>query len=242
MGDESKDLVLRQDQALIERLATNPDVDVEKLNRILDMQERVIDKQNEQLYNAAMVQAQANMPVVGKDKDNTQTQSKYSSYEAILGATQPIYTAEGLGVSFYEEDSVVENHVRFCADVMHESGYTKKRHVDIPLDSAGIKGTINKTGPHAKVSSISYGRSVLMKMIFNIPTGDDDDGNGAGSQLITEDQENELHSMIIDNDLGEKYIPIFCKFCKVESLRDIKSKSFGRAKSSLNSVIAQVKK
>jgi len=246
MGTETKEIaVTNQEQhiALIERLATNPDVDVDKLQKIMDMQEQANDKAAQQAFNAAMVQAQKNMPVVIADKYNDQTKSKYPSYKALLRATQPVYTAEGFSVSFYEEDIAGDDLVRICADIMHEVGHTIKRHVDIPLDNQGIKGSINKTGTHAKGSSISYGRSYLMKMIFNIPTGDDDDGNAAGSQLITEEQENKLLAMIDENglDTGNYKANLF-KYLKVSSLDLLPAIKFNMAKIAINTAIKSQQK
>jgi hypothetical protein len=248
MTDENKgtDVIVSPtaNMDLIERLVSNPDVDVEKLQKVLDMQEHAMDKAAQRDFNAAMVVAQKNMPIVGKDKNNNQTQSKYSSYEAILKATKPVYTAAGFSVSFYEEDAKSEGEIRVCADIMHEGGCTVKRHVDIPLDNAGIAGKVNKTNTHAKGSSISYGRSYLIKMIFNIPTGDEDDGNGAGCQYITEEQENKLLSMIDDNDLDANgtYKTQLFKYLKVDSLAILPAKAFNKAKMAINAAIKSQEK
>jgi hypothetical protein len=245
-GEKGKEVVVTTtaDMDLVERLVSNPDVDVEKLQKVLDMQEHAMDKAAQRDFNAAMVVAQKNMPIVGKDKNNTQTKSKYSSYEAILKATQPVYTAAGFSVSFYEEDAKADGEIRVCADIMHEGGCTVKRHIDIPIDNAGIAGKVNKTATHAKGSSISYGRSYLIKMIFNIPTGDDDDGNGAGCQYITEDQENELLAMVDDNKLNanDKYMAQLLKYLKVDSLDLLPAKDFKKAKVAINAAIKSQEK
>ena len=109
----------------IERLATNPEVDVDKIQRIMDMQEHILDRNAKQAFNAAMVQAQAEMPVVPLDLKNTQTNSRYSSYKIILKYTKPVYTKAGFSVSMYEGDTKKESNIRVCADVMHAEGHTK---------------------------------------------------------------------------------------------------------------------
>ncbi len=177
---ETRD-VARQTQdpffSMIERLASRPDIDVTKIEKLIDMNERIIDKQAEQAFNASMVIAQKNMKAIPKDKFNTQTNSPYSSHETILKYGAPIYTAEGFSLTFYEGDSPKENKIRTMCDVLHEQGHTKTRHIDLSLDKAGIKGSVNKTPIHAEGSTFSYGRRYLTCMIFNIPTGDDNDGN-----------------------------------------------------------------
>lgn len=198
--------VVQQDGflAVIERLSAMPDIPVDKIKQLFEMQEAALDRAAKQEFNAAMTRAQGNMPIVPKDKKNNQTNSRYSSYEMILKHTQPVYTAEGFSLTMYEGmntqkseqfPSVPEGNARTYADVMHSAGWSKTFYIDMPIDDKGIKGTVNKTGPHAKKSSLSYGRSSLACLIFNIPTGDGDDGNaaGAGSQkFITLEQVEEL--------------------------------------------------
>jgi hypothetical protein len=58
----------------------------------------------------------------------------------------------------------------------------------MPVDGKGAKGNDVMTKTHAFGSGASYGMRYLLKMIFNVAVGeDDDDGNGAAMQ-ITEAQ------------------------------------------------------
>lgn len=223
--------------SVIERLASNPDVDVAKIEKFLDMQERIVDKNAKQAFNAAMCRAQGRMPVIPEDKTNQQTNSKYSAYETVLKHAKPIYTKEGFAVMFYEGTAARDGDVRIYADVMHCEGHTENRWVDVPLDIAGIKGNQNKTGTHAKGSSISYGRNYLIRMIFNIGTGEDDNGNAAGSKFITDEQYNELHSMFTDNGLSEQVKADFLKWAKAESIETILASHFAKVKSGLQAKI-----
>lgn len=218
--------------SLVERLATNPDVDVNKLKQILEMQEHILDKNAEQAFNAAMVQAQRQMPLVPRDKKNQQTNSKYSAYETILKHCKPVYTKNGFSILFYEGDARRENEIRIMADIMHEQGHTKTRYVDVPIDSTGIQGKVNKTATHAKGSSVSYGRSYLLRMIFNVPTGDDDDGNAAsGLQRISDEQFATINNMVKQHNVDLK---LFLDFMGVESLEEIPKSQFQKAVAALN--------
>ena len=194
--EESKDLEKFEERAVvvsdppkrqndflstIERLASNPDVDVQKIKQIVEIQEGILDRESEQMFNSDMVLAQNEMPIVPADLKNTQTNSQYPAYKTILKHCKQIYTKYGFSVMFYEGKATLDSDVRVCADVMHRAGCTKERFTDVALDNVGIKGSVNKTTPHAKKSSISYGKSTLLCMIFNIASGSDDDGNTAGS-------------------------------------------------------------
>ena len=174
---------------LLEKMILNPDVPADKLKVVLDMQENNLNRSAKVAYSVGMGQVQEQLQVVPEDKINDQTHSTYSSYKILMAYVKPFYIEGGFALTFYEEDATVENEIRVCVDVIHKGGYTKHYHTDIPLDDRGIKGTVNKTRPHAKGSSISYGRSYLIKMIFNLSTGeaDDSDGNGAGGSLGASD-------------------------------------------------------
>jgi len=206
----------------------------------MDMQERALDRNAKQEFNIAMVRVQKNIPEVPRDKINqgTKPPSPYSSYEMIMKHCKPVYTAEGFAISIYEGTHIEEKQfppiadgdVRIFGDVMHEGGWSKTHYVDIPLDDKGPQGTKNKTLPHAKKSSLSYGRNALMCMILNIPTGDGDDGNAAGGQVQTEYINDQQYSSLLDmmNEVGadEKR---FCKFLKVNSLTDLPASRFDEA-------------
>ena len=178
-----KELVKAENQntGIIEsigRMAINPDVDVEKIGKLLDMQERVIDKQSKLEYNQAMAQCQADMPTVIKDTINQQTKSRYAQFETVLITTKPTYTANGFSISFGTDQSPLEHHIRVTCTVMHSGGHSENVFADLPLDIAGIKGNENKTKMHAMGSTFSYGKRYLFCMVFNIAIAEEDkDGN-----------------------------------------------------------------
>jgi hypothetical protein len=188
---------------LIKVLATNAAVNPETIKHLVDLQKVESAGAAKKAFNAAMARVQHAMPMVLTDRENTQTKSRYASYEQLLKYAKPIYAPEGFSLSFSEEKADIEGEIRTSVDIMHEGGYSKTRYIDFPLDNKGIYGKVNKTGPHAKASSFSYGRSYLMKMIFNIPTGDSDDGNGA-SQKANKDQLNDIAYMQKKNNISTK--------------------------------------
>ena len=53
--------------SVIERLATNPEADIEKLERMLLMQERILDRQAQQEYSNALAQLQGELPEAERD-------------------------------------------------------------------------------------------------------------------------------------------------------------------------------
>jgi uncharacterized protein YjbJ (UPF0337 family) len=172
---------------MIQRAAADPTVDVSKMERLMQMHERFVDRQSSAAFNSAMVRAQAEIGPVFRDKFNAQTNSAYAALESIDGKIAPVYTSHGFSLSFGTGDSPLAGHIRIVCDCMHDAGHTKQYHVDLPIDSMGIKGSVNKTGVHAAGSTYSYARRYLTMMIFNVVmTNEDNDGNNGAEEPIQE--------------------------------------------------------
>ncbi len=164
--------------ATFERLAKDPNVDVEKLERLMAMHERLLARGAQEQFNIAMTAAQTDMRPVAADANNPQTKSRYASYGALDHALRPIYTRHGFGLSFDTGDSPLGEHVRVLCYVSHVAGHSRTYHVDMPADGKGAKGGDVMTKTHAVGAAMSYGMRYLLKMVFNVAVGEDDrDGN-----------------------------------------------------------------
>ena len=73
---------------VIERAALNPDVDIDKMERLLQMQERVMDRQAMMAYSAAMAAMQTELPSI---EERGQTNNGcYATLEDIVDTVRPI--------------------------------------------------------------------------------------------------------------------------------------------------------
>jgi len=162
--------------------------DLAQLEKLLALKERFEANEAKKVFASSFAIVQANIASVAKTKSNPQTHSKYAGLDGIIESAKPIYTKEGFSIIFYEGQSTAEGCIRICSDVLHTAGHKETYYYDVPLDGVGIKGNANMTKIHGKASSTSYGRRYLMCMIWNIPTGDDDDGNAAGKPAVSQPQ------------------------------------------------------
>lgn len=168
---------------MFERLARDPNASVDKIERLMALWERTELRRAEAAFNAAMSEAQREMRPVAADATNPQTHSRYASYEALDEALRPIYTQHGFALSFNTGDAPQPDYVRVLCDVTHIGGFAKPYRADMPADGKGAKGGDVMTKTHAVGSAMSYGMRYLLKMIFNVAVGDDDDdGNRAGKK------------------------------------------------------------
>lgn len=165
---------------MIERAASDPRVDIDKMDRLLQMKERRDAKQARDEFDAAMADAQEAMRAISPDANNSQTRSKYATYAALDHAVRPIYARHGFALSFNTGDAPTPAEVRLLCVVSHRGGHRQDYKIDMPADGKGAKGGDVMTRTHATGAAASYGQRYLLKLIFNLAVGDvDDDGNGA---------------------------------------------------------------
>lgn len=168
---------------VIERAARDPNVDIDKLERLLQLQERMQERQATGDFDNAMADAQEQMRQVRADANNPQTRSKYASYSQLDAALRPVYSRHGFAISF-DTEPAAENYVRVVGRVSHRGGHRQRYQIDMPADGKGAKGNDVMTKTHATGSAVTYGKRYLLCMIFNVAIGNgtDDDGNAAGGR------------------------------------------------------------
>jgi hypothetical protein len=218
--------------SMIERAASDQRVDVDKLERLMAMRERMEAKQAETAFNVAMKDAQSEMRPISANALNPQTKSKYATYAKLDSELRPIYTKHGFSLSFDEDDSPKPDHVRVVCYVAHEAGHTRTYRKDMPADGKGAKGGDVMTKTHATGAAASYGARYLLKGIFNIAVGEDDrDGNAPRDErTLSEEQVMELRELIEAVGADESR---FKAHIQVAHLSDILASKFSDAKALL---------
>ena len=189
--------------------AADPRMDVEKVERLYAMLKEMMQREAEAAFNDAMARAQEKMEPIIRDRRNEHTKSWYATLAAINEVITPIHTAEGLSVTYdsykpeFDKDGKEINPPRegwfrtigICA---HKGGFSRRYHIDLPLDDAGKDGTKNKTGVQAMGSTNAYARRYLKTMIFDLSTADDDDGNGGGTDSRMDEKKIADHLAALD--------------------------------------------
>jgi hypothetical protein len=240
MPKEDKEIVVSQGNAPAQliRQALSSGADLDKLNGLLDLQLKWEANEARKAYVEAMAKFKADPPEINKDQSVSfnNTSYKHASLANVTSKINSALSEHGLSASW--STSQDGKGISVTCTITHDMGHSESTTLTADADDSGKKNKIQAIG-----STVTYLERYTILALTGLATHEaEDDGRGSEVEYITEEQENELHSMIIDNELGEKYIPTFCKFCKVESLSEIEAKNFNKAKASLNSVIAQVKK
>lgn len=214
--------------AIITRAATDPSVDVEKIERLSGVYERMMSRNAEQAFNEAMKAAQIEMPRILRDAKNGSTNSRYARLETITREINPVVTKHGFSMSFGTDDSTLAGHYRVTCHVSHTAGHSRDYHVDVPADIAGAKGNQNKTATHGFGSTMSYGRRYLTLLIFNISlVNEDDDARAATSgEVVTQAQIDKLREF-----LDAKGAPLagFLKWARIDRIEDLPAAFYEQA-------------
>ena len=216
--------------SVIERAASNPDVDVTKMQALLDMQLKVMDKQAEIEFNDAMARMQQDIPVIRKngkieftDKNGQIQSHPFAKYEDIDRAIRPLLLREGFSLAFTTDWS--EAGAQVTGILRHKSGHTQEAKTRLPLDTSGSKNNLQAMG-----STISYAQRYLVKMLLNIVAeGEDDDGVRFDTISLTDAAE--IDQLVKETKADKAK---FLKFMGVSDVRDIRTTDLKKARNALN--------
>jgi len=186
---------------MIEKVCMNPEMDVEKLERMLDMQERILDKQSQQQFQIDMALMQADLPVIEKNgninaklKNGVVMSTKFAKFEDINRAVLPVL--QKYGFSFTFETQQAQGYVNVIGVLRHKSGHKESTQLQIPLDATGSKNAVQAVG-----SSVSYGKRYVMSALLNITTTDDDDDGQSAVPAI----DLFAHNMVVQKHIDTIY-------------------------------------
>lgn len=203
---------------VIARAAADPNTDVDKLERLLAMQERVLEREAEQAFNAALRAAQDEIRPILKNKENTSTKSTYADLEAVSDAIDPVFRSHGFSSSFGTADCPLEGHYRVTCRLSHTGGAHRDYQADVPADTMGMKGTQNKTATHGFGSALSYGRRYLKLLIADVSTTDDDGRAASHGGVINKEQAKVLYELADAVSADKQKL---CAHLKVDALSEL---------------------
>jgi len=176
---ETNDSVL----STISRAASDPSVDVVKLEKLLEMHERLQDKAAEKQFNAGMAQMQCEIPTVFEGAINLHTGNSYATLDDITRTIKPIMQQHGFAITFKVENA--EKAIEVTGILMHRGGHREQTTMRLPLDVGKGRNDVQSVG-----SSTTYGKRYVMCALLNITTSDaqDDDAQTADGSDSAEDR------------------------------------------------------
>jgi hypothetical protein len=217
--------------SIIAKAASDPNTDVVKLEKLMDMQERVLNRNARMAFASALSAMQSEMPVIDENgaivhKEGEKPRSKYALFEDINDAVKPILQTHGFAITFRikQLDAMIE----ITAVLSHREGHSEETSMRMPADSSGSKNTVQAMG-----STVSYGKRYTMMALLNITSrakGDRDD-DGAATGMIDIDQAVIIDKLIADTKADKK---AFLAYFKIDDVRKLKNSDHQVALDMLN--------
>lgn len=224
--------------SMIERAARDPAVDLDRMERLFQMRERMVADQSRVAYLRALADLQAEMPtieklgVINKNEKNEQGQktggqvamTKYAKWEDVVEGITPWLYKHGFSLSFRIAQPSADR-IAVTGVLGHREGHQQETTMALPIDSSGAKNNVQGWG-----SSVSYAKRYTAFALLNISArGEDDDGKSAGSSAkptLTEEQAKKITRLVGDTEAPTEVGKIILQQCKVETFADIPADRF----------------
>ena len=219
-------------------MASNPDFDVEKLEKLMDLQEREMARLALVAFNQSFAEMQSKIPTVAKSKKGGD--SNYATLEDVVEITRPILNEYGFSTYFDTKTDISNNrevkdkygnvnviydgNVIVEAILLHKMGHQIKTSLIVPFDFSGSK---KMNTAQAMGSAVSYGKRYSLCALLNIATRDDNDAQtsnvyahktitGAQARRLQSkyDQLNDENKLSFDNWLTTDF--------GIDSIQDVK--------------------
>ena len=163
--------------AVISRAASDPNTDVDKMERLMGMYERIEAKRAVAAYQADLAEMQEALPSIG-ERGNAANRYTYALWEDINAAVKPILKRFGFALSFRTDCQ--KDAISVTGVLTHKDGHREETTISLPADSSG-----NKNAVQAVASSVSYGKRYTAGALLNLTShGEDDDAFAAGAEPV----------------------------------------------------------
>ncbi len=210
--------------SMIERASRDPNVDVEKFERLMLMKERVEKEAARKAFNAAIAAAKNEMPQIVRNAEG-HNRMRYADFSAIARAVDPILAKHGLSYRF-RTNQPDKATVSVTCIISHVDGFFEENTLSGGPDKSGSKNDIQAVG-----STLQYLQRYSLVGGLGLATTKDDDGQAASmGGGLSEDQLLKLRDMI--ESVGADEVK-FARHMKVERLSEIAASGFDAAMKAL---------
>lgn len=216
--------------ATLLNIAVEKGADIEKLEKLMDLQLRWESNQARKAYTEAMTAFKANPPDIGKDKHvRFQTQKGVTEYNhaTLANVTEKINMAlstHGLSASWVTKQ--VEKAITVTCRITHILGHYEETSLTASPDDSGGKNAIQAIG-----STVSYLQRYTILALTGLATRDmDDDTVSQTVEYIDDKQKSQIMDFIDSKKIDTAK---FLKYMACESIETIPAEAFNKAIASL---------
>ena len=206
--------------ALIERAARDPTVDVEKMQQLFGLRERLDTQRASIAFAEAFADLGPDLPVIDRNgqiviyskKDRTEEgvregaepiqRTRYATLDDLLEALREPLAKHGFSIRFAHE-AIADGRMTTTAILRHRLGHQEKATTPpMKHDATGSKNDAQGVG-----SALTYGRRYALMALLPItshsPLDADDDGRASGMAIIDADQLALLQQLLTETKSDE---------------------------------------
>ena len=191
--------------------AVSQGADIDKLTKLLDLQERWQKSEAKRAFDEAKAKFSAFAIQVTKDKINKQYDSKYTSLGNLVNIVTPFLAQCELNARWEIDQS---NGIMVTCVLAHKAGHAEKAAMIVPPDTSGAKNVIQQIK-----SSITYAKACTFESVCGLASTDanlDDDGNSLSNQKVAENVKR-----IMDAKTGDQLKAVFKEvYLEAEEAKD----------------------
>lgn len=194
---------------MIERVALDPNADVSKLEKLIELSERVSDRQAKADFDKSMLGFQIEKGVI--EKASTANKTKYAKLEYMQSMVDPVLRKHQLFVRWNTE-ALPSEKTRVTCICTHIGGHSETSSMDVNPDKSGSKNEIQAEG-----SAITYAQRYTMKSLLGLVIAEDTDGNVKATLTDSQVKILERKLSYLGGDTKEKMIAhIGCELNEIE--------------------------
>lgn len=208
--------------ALLERAMTSG-AGLDVIDKFMGLQERWEKNQARKAFDEAIAAAKAEIPPIQRNATG-HNDKRYADFAAIAKVVDPILSKHGLSYRFRTAQG---ERISVTCILSHKAGHYEETTLAGPADTSGSKNAIQAIG-----STLTYLQRYSLVQMLGLAASNDDDGKSAAAgENISLEQVQALVKLAEEVGADKE---AFCRYFKVESFADIKTKDFDRATAALN--------
>ncbi len=213
-------------------IAIEKGADLDKLEKLMDLQMRWEQNNARKAYHEAMAQFKANPPEIGKNRHVKYQTSKGTTeynHADLFNVTEKINSElSKYGLSASWTTSQADKIISVTCKITHVQGHSESTTLSASPDDSGGKNSIQAIG-----SAVTYLQRYTLLALCGLATREqDNDGKTVEEKYISDKQKSTIMDFIDSKKIDEKK---FCEFMGVESIDKIPVSDFQKAIAALKS-------
>lgn len=205
--------------------AVGQDADLDKLEKLMELQERWELNEARKAYHAAMSEFKADPPKISKDRHveysttKGKTSYNHASLAAVTTAINAALSKHGLTAAW--ETNQQERLVSVTCRITHKFGHSESTSLSSAPDDSGGKNSIQAIG-----SAVTYLQRYTLLALTGLATHEQDTDGAAPLEVISAEQVSALEILMTSVGGNKKG---FCGYFKIEELEELPANQYERA-------------